>query len=286
MGEQTKYDGMTASQLVKTLTTSMISALETGRNDGGTAGVLGRSGTIVALIERGLVTAGRKNQWTKRGFEIAGHVLHGKVPAYVEPTPDPDSLRSLIGKRLDINFGVSAGRSGIVKRVDERRGKVTLDVDGHDVTCDKLNVSISAEQPARDGYYDGRELRDERARDIETVRALADRLDVPLDEIPYPLHEAADPATVEETYDELAERIVRRAQYVALRTMLKVVEGWREGARENHDGMGHRGENAGEQCWEHWHSSDIRTMVADAARELHVPDPNDGHVPTDLPAPS
>lgn len=96
---------------------------------------------------------------------------------------------------------------------------------------------------------------------------------------------STDPAT-DDDVDEIVERLVRRAQYLALRKVLDVVEGWREGARSNHDANGHRNEVPGYDCWEQWHSSDIRTMVADAARELHTADPNDGHAIPDLPAPS
>lgn len=405
-----------------------------------------------------------------------------------DPTPDPDSLAVLIGKRLDINYGVSAGRSGIVKRVDEQRGTVTIDVDGHDVTCDKLNVSISAspelttyaaEARKLDGYYDvaagrvphpldvvqlpyaaigvvervsiggealvrtnrattpgslethpvgelravppiafeladvpgavdegnvprdfamselsqravmrarrvapdarltlaaiktddryeygrayvyavasiidatrliaancpneqwhesaparrlqrcascdavhvpvrtsavevladgsrvpvgepretmiSREaldklyaetstpepssfsldvLRARRVANIETLRSLAEQLDVPLDELapkaePEPAR-ATDPAT-DDDVEEIVERLVRRAQYLALRKVLDILDGWIKGAAENVEG------GFGEiEAIHRFHSVDIRTMVADAARELRTADP-------------
>jgi hypothetical protein len=54
----------------------------------------------------------------------------------------------------------------------------------------------------------------------------------------------------------------------ALVRMLSVLDGWIEGARENHDALGHRGENRGEECWRSFAPSDIRNMVNDVAREL------------------
>lgn len=68
-------------------------------------------------------------------------------------------------------------------------------------------------------------------------------------------------------------RVVRRAQYDALRTMLDVLNGWASGARENHEAMGHRGENVGEECWRSFEHEDIVNMVADAADELGTLDP-------------
>jgi hypothetical protein len=53
----------------------------------------------------------------------------------------------------------------------------------------------------------------------------------------------------------------------ALSRMLGVLDGWIEGARSNHDGMGHRGEPRGEECWTQYAPADIRRMINDAARE-------------------
>lgn len=60
----------------------------------------------------------------------------------------------------------------------------------------------------------------------------------------------------------------RRGAHRALVRMLSMLDGWIEGARENHDGMGHRNENRGEECWTQFHPTDIRRMVNDVAREL------------------
>lgn len=77
-------------------------------------------------------------------------------------------------------------------------------------------------------------------------------------------HELEDPAVT-------VERIVRRAQYNALRKMLEVLDGWTRGARENHDALGHRGESV--PCWSQFARADIIVMVADAACELGTFDP-------------
>jgi hypothetical protein len=47
-----------------------------------------------------------------------------------------------------------------------------------------------------------------------------------------------------------------------------VLDGWVQGARENHDALDHRGESTGSECWTQFHPSDIRRMVNDAAREV------------------
>lgn len=79
-----------------------------------------------------------------------------------------------------------------------------------------------------------------------------------------------DPAT-DDSVPDLVDRIVRRAQYVALRTTLEVLDGWIKGAEANHDANAHRGET--DPCWEQFAPEDIRSMVNDAARELKVPEP-------------
>jgi hypothetical protein len=54
----------------------------------------------------------------------------------------------------------------------------------------------------------------------------------------------------------------------ALARMLSMLDGWIEGARENHDGLGHQNENRGSECWTEFHPADIRSMINDVAREL------------------
>lgn len=56
----------------------------------------------------------------------------------------------------------------------------------------------------------------------------------------------------------------------ALAHVRRVLDGWIEGAKANHEGLGHRDERAGEECWTQFHPDDIRNMVTDAAAELGV----------------
>jgi hypothetical protein len=79
---------------------------------------------------------------------------------------------------------------------------------------------------------------------------------------------AADPAT-EDDVPELVDRIVRRARFEALRTMLGVLDSWIDGAAENHEAMSHRDND----CCRDFAPADIRRMVNDAAAELRVPEP-------------
>lgn len=62
----------------------------------------------------------------------------------------------------------------------------------------------------------------------------------------------------------------RRGAERALRQMLDVLDGWIEGSKSNHQGMGHRGESTGSECWRSYAPEDIRRMVNDAAREVGV----------------
>lgn len=56
----------------------------------------------------------------------------------------------------------------------------------------------------------------------------------------------------------------------ALAIVRAVLDDWIRGARENHEALGHRRENTGEECWRTFAPSDIRNMINDAARELGV----------------
>lgn len=69
---------------------------------------------------------------------------------------------------------------------------------------------------------------------------------------------------------DLTTRVVERAQYVAFKEVLAALDGWVEGARDNHEGLDHGAENTGEECWKTFHIEDIRNMVADTARLLGV----------------
>lgn len=80
----------------------------------------------------------------------------------------------------------------------------------------------------------------------------------------------ADPAT-DDNVPELTERIVRRAQYEALRAVYRVLLGWAAGSEENCRSM-HAGSHPVEDCLMYV-PNDIARMLNDAADELHVPKP-------------
>lgn len=79
-----------------------------------------------------------------------------------------------------------------------------------------------------------------------------------------------DPCT-EDDVDELIDRIMRRAQYQALRGFLLVLDEWVDGARSNDKATG-RAAVFGEHDVT-FVRDDIRNMVTDTAAELSVPDP-------------
>ena len=54
----------------------------------------------------------------------------------------------------------------------------------------------------------------------------------------------------------------------SLAAMLRMLDSWIDGARENHRAVGHRNENTGEECWRTFAPDDIRRMVNDVAQEL------------------
>jgi len=66
---------------------------------------------------------------------------------------------------------------------------------------------------------------------------------------------------------DLTDRIVRRAVYTAGKTMLSVLDGWIEGARENHEAMGRR-----EPFDDSFAPDDVRRMVNDMCNELGAPE--------------
>lgn len=67
----------------------------------------------------------------------------------------------------------------------------------------------------------------------------------------------------------LARRVVRRAQYEALKALLDALDGWVEGAAENHEALGHRDAD----CCSTFAPDDVREMANDAARVLGVAEP-------------
>lgn len=59
-----------------------------------------------------------------------------------------------------------------------------------------------------------------------------------------------------------------KVQRHALGVVLQALDSWIDGAKENHESMGHRNENTGEECWRTFAPDDIRRMINDAATEL------------------
>jgi hypothetical protein len=142
------------------LTDAMIGALESGRPSFGTANVLGRSGTIVALIERGLVTAGRTHQWTQAGYKVASAVLSGRTPTWAEGHPAP----------IQPSTPAYDGEGGVIARGAAPEAiELDLPALGHPITLDELDeqladrVETEAEQAAREVSASGGGL-DEWAR--------------------------------------------------------------------------------------------------------------------------
>lgn len=79
-----------------------------------------------------------------------------------------------------------------------------------------------------------------------------------------------DPAELAAQYvlPETREAGVKLTAWGVLQTLHGVLDGWIEGARANHDGLDHRGEPVGDECWTRYAPADIRNMINDAAREL------------------
>lgn len=135
---------------------------------------------------------------------------------------------------------------------------------GELMTAGKLRLLVHASQADNDDEQVPIGEPREHERNIAAIKTLAEQLDVSLDELG---GMTSDPATTDRV-DELVDRIVRRAQYAALSAMLPMLDGWIEGARENHEAFDRR--DAFDTSFE---PDDIRCMVNDVARELGVPEP-------------
>lgn len=61
---------------------------------------------------------------------------------------------------------------------------------------------------------------------------------------------------------------VRDAAHRALDEVISALDGWIEGAKSNHEALGHRGEPVDGECWRVFHVDDIRNMIEDARRQL------------------
>lgn len=80
----------------------------------------------------------------------------------------------------------------------------------------------------------------------------------------------APPVTYADFRPEEPLALRKVAQSQALHTMLRVLDDWIDGARENHTASKHRGENRGEECWRTFTPADFRTMINDACGDLGV----------------
>lgn len=100
------------------------------------------------------------------------------------------------------------------------------------------------------------------------------------DRPPYFVDVTFEPASVPDVPAGAATVDLRGAwMREAFRAVLDALDGWIEGAYENHEALEHGGEPVGDECWRRFHPSDIRRMVADAARELGVTAPEATGVP-------
>lgn len=82
-----------------------------------------------------------------------------------------------------------------------------------------------------------------------------------------------DPA-LDDNVLELVDRVVRRAQYEALKTVRSVLAGWVEGAESNCRAMDHGSASRHDDnllCGERFDREDVARMINDAADALHVP---------------
>jgi hypothetical protein len=110
-----------------------------------------------------------------------------------------------------------------------------------------------------------------------TARAALDSVREALASADKALAEVDAPVTTEgllraalDAHDADLEGVRLAAYAAAVREMHRTLHGWIEGAKENCDAMGHRGE--ANPCWETWHVTDLRGMVGDIARALGVPE--------------
>jgi hypothetical protein len=74
------------------------------------------------------------------------------------------------------------------------------------------------------------------------------------------------PDTQVEPVPDADKILVSRVLYA----LLVNLDGWIDGAHDNHEGMGHRGESTGGECWRQFAPDDIRNMINDVAREFGV----------------
>jgi hypothetical protein len=88
-----------------------------------------------------------------------------------------------------------------------------------------------------------------------------------VDDTPAPISTSVETEPVK---DETPSTNRKAGAHAALSSLLGALDGWIEGAKNNHDALNHRSESRGEECWRNFAASDIRNMVNDAAREMGI----------------
>ncbi len=108
---------------------------------------------------------------------------------------------------------------------------------------------------------------------IEQFRTLTGLIGEIRDRLPAPEITTKDPEPTKRPIPvssvTQADRLTR-GRREALAAVLSVLDGWIEGARENHYAMEHRGENRGGECWRQFAPDDFRRMINDAARQVGI----------------
>lgn len=299
-------ESKTPEQIAAGLSVPMQTVLLRGADGQAEAAtVFGNANTIFALMKRGLVHP--DSRWTALGREVV-RVLNPKIKTLDElhemalaedetlfpaPPAAPYTVEQYVdvaGRRFAVGDRVRAAemnvpREGNAWRIDTiyvpadgiepYAGLTAVDLApkyGTRGTTLHFSQLVHADRtPVRTSAVEIITVSQPGPKQVEKLRRvvtdLAELHGVPVES----LLPAADPATTDDT-PELAERIVRRAQYDALRRMRIMVESWVAQQQEEHEANGHRREDVGQPCWNRWHPNDIRTMINDTARELGVPE--------------
>jgi len=106
---------------------------------------------------------------------------------------------------------------------------------------------------------------------LDELRAAIDAAQVPADYVHTQVFigDGAALGTLVTASHDLTTRVIARAQAVALREVLTVLDGYIEGMQENHEAMGHRDSD----CCSTFAADDVRNMLDEAARTFAVPLP-------------
>jgi hypothetical protein len=138
---------------------------------------------------------------------------------------------------------------GTVMPIEERRARMVAEADRQLSTQRRMQHEATLVE-ARALHADAEAL-------LKRVQALGEEMAAA---------EADDPAATDDS-NELLDRIVRRAQYTALKAMLDMVDGWVEGVRDNNVAMNRPNDDV------LFEPLDIKRMVNDVARELGTAQP-------------